>query len=69
MVDKAVSTSYEYLVGKLGTVFPQLRAGAFSLTWTDGDGDKVKMILTVFLPFIQTANDLNIHIARFRCYF
>jgi len=41
VVDKAVSTSYEYLVGKLGTVFPQLRAGAFSLTWTDSDGDKV----------------------------
>ena len=41
VVDKAVSSSYDYLVGKLGTVFPQLRAGAFSLTWTDGDGDKV----------------------------
>ena len=41
MVDKAVSSSYEYLVGKLGQVFPQLRAGSFSLTWTDGDGDKV----------------------------
>jgi len=41
VVDKAVSSSYEYLVGKLGSVFPQLRAGAFSLTWTDGDGDKV----------------------------
>ena len=41
MVDKAVSSSYEYLVGKLGAVFPQLRAGSFSLTWTDGDGDKV----------------------------
>ena len=40
-MDKAVSSSYDYLVGKLGTVFPQLRAGAFSLTWTDGDGDKV----------------------------
>jgi len=40
-VDKAVSASYEYLVGKLGAVFPQLRAGSFSLTWTDGDGDKV----------------------------
>ena len=41
MVDKAVSASYEYMVGKLGAVFPQLRAGSFSLTWTDGDGDKV----------------------------
>lgn len=41
VVDKAVSSSYEYLVGKLGQVFPQLRAGSFSLTWTDGDGDKV----------------------------
>ena len=48
MVDKAVSSSYEYLVGKLGQVFPQLRAGSFSLTWTDGDGDKV-MIFT-FIP-------------------
>ena len=45
VVDKAVSTSYEYLVGKLGTVFPQLRAGAFSLTWTDGDGDKVSRVV------------------------
>ena len=44
MVDKAVSSSYEYLVGKLGSVFPQLRAGAFSPTWTDGDGDKVSDI-------------------------
>ena len=44
MVDKAVSTSYEYLVGKLSTVFPQLRAGAFSLTWTDSDGDKVSRV-------------------------
>lgn len=42
MVDKAVSSSYEYMVGKLGAVFPQLRAGAFSLTWTDADGDKVR---------------------------
>jgi len=41
VVDKAVSSSYEYLVSKLGQVFPQLRAGSFSLTWTDGDGDKV----------------------------
>ena len=40
-MDKAVSSSYEYLVGKLGQVFPQLRAGSFSLIWTDGDGDKV----------------------------
>ena len=44
VVDKAVSSSYEYLVGKLGSVFPQLRAGAFSLTWTDGDGDKVSRV-------------------------
>ena len=47
MVDKAVSSSYEYLVGKLGQVFPQLRAGSFSLTWTDGDGDKVRF---TFIP-------------------
>ena len=44
VVDKAVSTSYEYLVGKLGAVFPQLRAGSFSLTWTDEDGDKVRLV-------------------------
>jgi len=41
VVDKAVSASYEYLVGKLGAMFPQMRAGSFSLTWADSDGDKV----------------------------
>ena len=48
MVDKAVSSSYEYLVGKLGQVFPQLRAGSFSLTWTDGDGDKVGGVIYIY---------------------
>ena len=43
VVDKAVSASYEYLVGKLGAMFPQMRAGSFSLTWADADGDKVSV--------------------------
>ena len=51
-MDKAVSSSYEYLVGKLGQVFPQLRAGSFSLTWTDGDGDKVMIFTFNFYTLI-----------------
>ena len=46
-MDKAVSASYEYLVGKLGAMFPQMRAGSFSLTWADSDGDKVSALYEV----------------------
>ena len=58
VVDKAVSASFEYLVGKLGAVFPQLRAGSFSLTWTDGDGDKVCGVV-LFLSHFQKFGHLS----------
>ena len=51
-MDKAVSSSYEYLVGKLAQVFPQLRAGSFSLTWTDGDGDKVSCVICFYILIV-----------------
>jgi len=41
VVDRDASTSYEYLVSKLQHVFPQLKVSSFSVSWTDGDGDKV----------------------------
>merc|ERR1711994_1028118 len=41
VIDKNVSTSYEYLLEKLRVVFPQLQGAVFSVCWTDEDGDHV----------------------------
>ena len=41
VIDKNVSTSYDYLVEKLKTLFPQLQGAVISLSWTDSDGDNV----------------------------
>merc|ERR1711976_981446 len=41
VIDKNVSTSYDYLVEKLKTMFPQLQGAVISLSWTDSDGDNV----------------------------
>ena len=41
VIDKGVSTSYDYLVGKLELVFPSLKGAQYNLCWTDADGDNV----------------------------
>jgi len=41
VIDKDVSTSHDYLMEKLKTVFPQLKRLNFSISWTDEDGDNV----------------------------
>jgi len=41
VVDKNVSTSFDYLEGKLRSVFPKLNQAVFSVSWTDEDGDLV----------------------------
>jgi len=41
VVDKNVSSSFDYLEGKLRTVFPKLNQAVFSVSWTDEDGDLV----------------------------
>merc|ERR1712173_86447 len=41
VIDKNVSTSYDYLLEKLRVVFPQLQGCVFSVCWTDEDGDHV----------------------------
>jgi len=41
VIDKGASTSYDYLVGKLEVVFPQIKTSAFTVSWTDDDGDNV----------------------------
>jgi len=41
VIDKDVSTSHDYLIEKLKTVFPQLKNLNFSISWTDEDGDNV----------------------------
>ena len=41
VIDKGVSTSYDYLVGKLELVFPNLKGGLYNICWTDADGDNV----------------------------
>merc|ERR1712107_181313 len=41
VTDKGASTSYDYLVGKLEVVFPQIKTSTFSIHWTDEDGDNV----------------------------
>jgi len=41
VIDKEVSTSHDYLMEKLKTVFPQLKRLNFSVSWTDEDGDNV----------------------------
>jgi len=41
VIDKNVSTSFDYLVGKLRVVFPQIQSSAFTVGWTDDDGDHV----------------------------
>merc|ERR1711963_593223 len=41
VIDKGASTSYDYLVGKLEVVFPQIKISTFSIHWTDEDGDNV----------------------------
>ena len=42
-VDRNVSTSFSYLEEKLKVVFPQLKQRIFSVSWTDEDGDLVKI--------------------------
>merc|ERR1711953_1144305 len=41
VIDKNVSTSYEYLLEKLRVVFPQIQGSVFTVGWTDEDGDHV----------------------------
>merc|ERR1712012_487892 len=41
VIDKNVSTSYDYLVGKLEMVFPSLKGAQYSVCWADADGDNV----------------------------
>merc|ERR1712012_1172115 len=41
VIDKNVSTSYDYLVGKLEMVFPSLKGAQYSVCWSDADGDNV----------------------------
>jgi len=41
VIDKNVSTSYDYLVEKLRVVFPQIQESVFTVGWTDEDGDHV----------------------------
>merc|ERR1719326_2682381 len=41
VIDKNVSTSFDYLVGKLRVIFPQIRGSVFTVGWTDDDGDHV----------------------------
>jgi len=41
VIDKNVSTSFEYLVGKLRVIFPQIQRSVFTVGWTDDDGDQV----------------------------
>jgi len=41
VIDKNVSTSFEYLVGKLRVIFPQIQRSVFTVGWTDEDGDQV----------------------------
>ena len=41
VIDKNVSTSFDYLVGKLEMVFPSLKGAQYSVCWADADGDNV----------------------------
>jgi len=41
MIDKSVSTSFEYLVEKIKTVFPSIRNKLVKISWIDEDGDNV----------------------------
>ena len=41
VIDKNVSTSFDYLVGKLRVVFPQIQGSVFTVSWTDDEGDHV----------------------------
>jgi sequestosome 1 len=41
VIDKNVSTSYDYLLEKLRVVFPQIQGSVFTVGWTDEDGDHV----------------------------
>ena len=41
VIDKNVSTSYDYLLEKLRVVFPQIQGSVFTVCWTDEDGDHV----------------------------
>merc|ERR1711971_142739 len=41
VIDKNVSTSFDYLVGKLRVIFPQIQGSVFTVGWTDEDGDQV----------------------------
>jgi len=41
VIDKNVSTSFDYLVSKLRVIFPQIQGSVFTVGWTDDDGDQV----------------------------
>ena len=43
MLDKKYITSYDYLESKLVELFPQLQAGTFTVTWTNKDGEEVRV--------------------------
>jgi len=43
VIDKNVSTSFDYLLEKLRVVFPQIQGSSFTVGWTDEDGDHVNI--------------------------
>ena len=58
MVDKKYITSYDYLESKLVELFPQLPTGTFTVTWTNKDGDEVRVSLCL-VTFIFSVIDAD----------
>ena len=42
-LDKKYINSYDYLESKLVELFPQLQTGTFTVTWTNKDGEEVRV--------------------------
>merc|ERR1711963_279504 len=70
VIDKNVSTSYDYLLEKLRVVFPQIQGSSFTVAWTDEDGDLVnvssdeELIIDVKIDIETPEGRKSCHVSR-----
>ncbi|GBP13174.1 Sequestosome-1 [Eumeta japonica] len=65
-IDKSIVTSFPYLNAKLQEIFPGLKGKPYSVSWTDGDGDKITMssddeLMIALIEMASGMVKLNVH--------
>ena len=61
MLDKKHITSYDYLESKLVELFPQLQAGSFTVTWTNKDGEEVRVSVSLVIFTKSSVHNADSH--------